>query len=630
MRRGVLGDMFPLRVLFGWLLLFATAFPIYADHAESAYKAGAKAEKSSNYDVALEEYKKAYTAKPTDAKYMAAYTRARFYASAQHIHNGQLLRDAGKLQEALADFRLAAQIDPTNFAALQEVRRTADLILKQETVKNIPAQAKAHASIIEQMAKDAAGPVQLDLAQGSPVTLHLTTTTDLIYKTIGRLAGINVLMDPDYKPQKLNVELKDVSLREALAMVALQSKTFWRAVSPNTIIVSSDTAGKRKEIEGNVMETFYLRNAATPNELQEAAGTLKGILDINRIQVSPEQRSLTLRGTSDQIVLAKKLLEDIDKPRPEVLIELVVMQVSRDKLHTIGVNPPTSANIWMGGSGSATDSSSSSGSSSGSSGSGSGSGSNTFVLNTLAYLNATNFFVSIPGASLSFLMTDSNTKVLQRPEIRAMDSEKGSLKIGDRIPIATGSFQGGVSPLVNTQFQYLDVGVNVDITPYVHSEKEVTLKMSLEISSVTGVQNIGGINQPTIGQRRIEHEARLVDGEVNLIGGILQDTETHSLSGYPFLTRIPILKYLFGQENKEHQQSEIVFAITPHILRSNEITDDNIRMVDIGTGNSIIYRQKDSQKEPTKASSAPVLGPPVQPPTGGTPAPATSTGSGPL
>jgi general secretion pathway protein D len=210
-------------------------------------------------------------------------------------------------------------------------------------------------------------------------------------------------------------------------------------------------------------------------------------------------------------------------------------------------------------------------------------------------------------------MTDSNTKVLQRPEIRSMDSEKGSLKIGDRIPIATGSFQGGVSTLVNTQFQYIDVGVNVDITPYVHSEKEVTLKMSLEISSVTGVQNIGGINQPTIGQRRIEHEARLADGEVNLIGGILQDTETHSLSGYPFLTKIPILKYLFGQENKERQQSEIVFVITPHILRSNEVTDDNLRMVDIGTGNSIIYRAKDPKKEQAKGSSGPATQPVPQP-----------------
>ena len=159
-------------------------------------------------------------------------------------------------------------------------------------------------------------------------------------------------------------------------------------------------------------------------------------------------------------------------------------------------------------------------------------------------------------------MSDNNTKVLQNPQIRVLDQQKASLKIGDRIPIATGSFQagagvsgGGISPLVNTQFQYLDVGVNIDITPQIHSNREVTLKMVLEVSAVTGTSNIGGINQPTIGQRRIEHESRLEDGEINLVGGILQDTETQSLSGYPWLTKIPLLKYLFGQENKERHES---------------------------------------------------------------------------
>jgi general secretion pathway protein D len=172
-----------------------------------------------------------------------------------------------------------------------------------------------------------------------------------------------------------------------------------------------------------------------------------------------------------------------------------------------------------------------------------------------------------------------------------MDSEKASLKIGDRVPIATGSFQSGFGGSVNTQFQYLDVGVNIDITPYVHADNEVTLKLSLEISSVTGVQNIGGFNQPTIGQRRIEHEARLADGEVNLIAGILNDTETNSISGYPWLINIPLLKYLFGQSTKERQQSEIVFAIVPHVVRGYQQNEDNLKEVDLGAGNSVTYRK---------------------------------------
>jgi len=213
------------------------------------------------------------------------------------------------------------------------------------------------------------------------------------------------------------------------------------------------------------------------------------------------------------------------------------------------------------------------------------------TLNSFTHLSAGDFSVSIPGISFSLLASDSHSKVLQRPEIRVLDSEKASLKIGDRVPIATGSFQSGFGGSVNTQFQYLDVGVNIDITPYVHAGNEVTLKMSLEVSSVTGSVSIGGFSQPQIGQRRIEHEARLKDGEVNLIAGILNDTETSSLSGYPGLIKAPILKYLFGQDNKQRNESEIVFAVIPHIVRGYDADDENTREVDLGSGSSVTYRK---------------------------------------
>jgi general secretion pathway protein D len=199
-------------------------------------------------------------------------------------------------------------------------------------------------------------------------------------------------------------------------------------------------------------------------------------------------------------------------------------------------------------------------------------------------------------------MSDSNTKLLQNPEIRALDNEKATLKIGDRVPIATGSFQSGIGiGSVNTQFQYIDVGVNIDIVPHIHSANEVTLKMILEISSVTGQQNIGGVSQPIIGQRRIEHETRLQDGDVNLVGGILEDSETQSLSGYPWLTKIPILRNLFGQTDKERRENEIVFAIMPHIVRAQDLTDQNLRMVDVGTGGAIGLRHTDVR--PTTAAA---------------------------
>jgi len=586
--------MIKTRLLLFVILACMTSAPVIAESAESMFKAGERAEKKNDFDTAFQAFKAAHDAKPSDPKYMASFLRLRFYASAEHIHAGQPLLDQGKLEEALAEFRLAAQIDPSNFQAMGQVRRTMDEIQKGIREKENASKAKVELSSFEKDASSAAGPVSLAMKSEMPVSLHMTATTDAVYKTLGKLAGLNVLIDPEYKPQKITFELKDVSLGEALNMIAIQSKTFWRPLSANTIMVSADSGSKRKELEQSVMKTFYLRNAATPADLQQAAGTLKGILDISHIQVTPELRSLTMRGTPDQMVLAQKLLGDIDKPKSEVVIDVIVMEVSRSRLRTLGTNPPTSVSVAIAPQGSSS-----------SSGSGS-SGGSLLNLNSFGTLGANDISVSMPGANFSAIASDDGTKVIQRPEIRAMDSEKASLKIGDRIPIATGSFQSGITTGVNTQFTYIDVGVNIDITPYVHSANDVTLKMSLEVSSVTGEQTIDGVTEPTIGQRRIEHEVRLADGEVNLIGGILGDTESKSLSGYPGLLKIPILRYLFGQETKQRQQNEVVFAIIPHIIRSTEVTDENLKMVDLGTGNNVTYR-----KAETKPESADTL--PAQP-----------------
>jgi general secretion pathway protein D len=594
-----------LRILATLIIILSVPVMGHADQANALYKQGVQAEGNNKYDEAFQAYSQAHSLKPKDARYFTAFTRMRFYAAVEHVRQGQLFRDSGKLQEAVAEFQRAAEIDPTNFTAKGEARRTEEMIKKQVKGETAP---KAR-SPLDKMADEAGGPVELVPLSSTLINLRLTESASMVYKTIAKLAGINVLFDQDYKPQKITVELNDVTLREALNTVALQTKTFWEPISSNTILVAADTTSKRKEMEDTVMKTFYLRNVSNAADLQEAATTLKGILDVTRIQLIPQQNAMILRGTTDQMVLAQKLLTDIDKPKPEVVIDIAVLQVSRSRIRTIGVNPPTSANIVMvpsplGGGTSGTVS-------------GSGSGGNTFTLNSITGVNANNFQISIPGASMSLLMSDSDTKLLQNPEIRALDNEKATLKIGDRVPVATGSFGaaaggGGVSALVNTQFQYLDVGVNIDITPHVHSDHEVTLKMTLEVSSVSGTQNIGGISQPIIGQRRIEHVTRLEDGEVNLVGGILEDTETHSLAGYPWLTKIPILKYLFGQEDKQRQENEIVFAITPHIVRAQEVTDDNLRVVDLGRGNTVRVGNRDPRNNgapnPPPAENSPISG----------------------
>jgi len=590
-----------------FLLIASAGVPANSDNASAAYNRGVKAESRNQEDEAYAAFKEAFALKPKDPKYMASYLEARTAAAIAHVDNGKKLLASSKLDEALAEFLKATEIDPTNYVAAEEARRTS-LLIKLRSAAATPENDTTPEAKIEKQAEEIEGPLELAPYPNVPISLRMTTTADNVYKTIGKLGGINVLFDLDYRPQRITIELNEVGLEEALKMVAMESKTMWRPISPTAIFVASDA--KRKDLETNLMKTFYLQNASGTSELQEVVGTIKGMLDINRIQVNPSRSSITMRATPDQMVLAEKLISSFDKPKSEVVIDIAVMQVSRDRINTMGTTVPTSTTV---GPLTAT---------------GAGAGSGLVKLGSIA---GTALGTSIPSATFTFLLSDSDTKVLQSPEIRVLNDQKATLRIGDRVPIATGSYSpgiggGSVSPLVNTQFQYLDVGVNIDITPHIHSDREVTLKLALEISSVTGNENIGGISQPVIGQRRIEHETRLKDGEVNLVGGILEDTETRSLSGYPWLAKIPLLKYLFGQEDKERHQTEIVFAIIPHIVRADEITDENLRVVDVGTGANLALRYKDLKKTSPKDANG--VGETSTPANPGNAAPATTAPRG--
>src|SRR5437867_4693978 len=595
-----------------------------AASANSLFKKGKDAEARQNYEQAYEYYKQAYDLKPKDLAYRAAYESLRFYAGASHVKRGQLLRDSGKLDEALAEFQKAVEVDPSSPIAQQEIRRTQQMI---DAAKAPGPKAAAPApSGLQQRVQEAQGPVELAAISNIPITLKLTEDTKVIYETVGKMAGINVLFDPDYTSRRVKIELNGVTLEQALQIIALESKTFWRPVTPNTIFVASDTPAKRKDVEQSVIKTFYLANLSQPTELQDVVNALRQILEISRIQPLPSQGALVVRGTPDQIALAEKLVGDLDKARSEVIVDVAVMQVSRDKARTLGINPPTSATVALQNNINTTTPTTTGGTTTTTGNTGSTSGSaNQINLNRLGNLNATDFTVTINPATATALFNDSTTKIIQNPQIRAVDGQKASLKIGDRVPVATGSFQPGIggvgiNPLVNTLFQYLDVGVNIDITPRVHAGREVTLKISMDISSVTGQSNIGGISQPIIGQRKIEHEIRLKEGEVNLLGGMLEDSTTKSLSGIPGLSQIPILRYLFGQTNTEHRENEIVFALIPHIVRSQDLSELNQRALQVGTASAIELRRV-SRPAPGDGG-APTQPTPTPPPAQSAPPPA--------
>jgi general secretion pathway protein D len=598
------------------LLVVFTILPAIADKAKSIYEKGQDAEARENYEAAYDLYKQAHDLKPKDLRYKSSFERMRFKAAATIVHRGQGLRDEGKLQEALAEFQKAAQIDPSLFIAQQELKRTLQMINDKE---NPPPQAAGPPSNLERKIKEAAGPVELAPISNVPITVKLTEDSKVIYQTVGQLAGINVLFDPDYTSRRIKVELNGVTLEEALEITALESKTFWRPVTGNTIFVAQDNPAKRKELEQSVLKTFYLQNLSQPTELQDVVNAIRAVLDVQRVQQLLSQNALVVRGTPDQIALAEKLVDDLDKARPEVIVDIAVLQVSKDKSRTLGMNWPTSATVALQSNINTTTPTS------GTTGTTTPSSSGGLELNTLGNLNATDFQVTIPSANLSAVMGESDTKMLQNPQVRALDNQKATLKIGERVPVATGSFQPGIggvgiNPLVNTQFQYLDVGVNIDVTPHIHANREITLKITMEISSVVGQSSIGGISQPIIGQKKLEFEIRLKDGESSLVGGIFDDSQTRSLSGIPGLAQIPILKYFFGQQTQDKASDETVFAITPHIIRGNYVSELNQRQIEIGTANTIALRHVSRAAAPAgPAGQAPAVQPPANQAPGGQP-----------
>jgi general secretion pathway protein D len=621
LRQGVMVLVKP-RQSFGSRLFRASALILLAmaiisapatasDSANALYKKGKDAEARQNYEAAYTFYKEAFDQKPKETRYRSAYDRIRFYAAASKVHRGQILRDGGKLEEALAEFQAAAAIDPALFIAKQEIERTRGMIEAgrgQPAPENqAPAPPPGKRDQLSRLLEGAQGPVELGAISNQPITLKLTEDSRMVYETIGKLAGINVLFDPDYTSRRIKLELNGVSLQEALETVAFESKTFWRPVTPNTIFVAADTTSKRKELEQNVVKTFYLSNLSQPTELQDVVNAMRTILEISRVQPLPSQNAIVVRGTPDQVALAEKLVGDFDKAKPEVLVDVVVMQVRRDKTRDLGVVPPTSASVQLTplqNSNTTTTTTTTTGTTTTPT-----TPTNNLTFNTFKHLGSNNYAVTLNGATLNFLFSDANSKIIQQPQIRSLDGSKGSIKIGQRVPVATGSFGiptiaggtgGGFNGAVNTQFQYIDVGVNIDITPKVHANNEVSLKIMVDISEVDNNVSIGGINQPVIGQRKVEHEIRLKEGEANLMGGILEDQDIKSWSGIPGLGHIPLFRYLFASQHTEKHENEIVFVLIPHIVRSQELTTLNTTPLDVGGGTGISLR-RGPKSEPAAA-----------------------------
>jgi general secretion pathway protein D len=559
--------------------------------AKTLYQRGQLAEAKDDPITAYEDYYQAFQKEPKNLRYKTAYERLRFLAGSAHVEKGEKIMAQGDISSALTEFLRALEIDPSNELAHQDIQKARDKLAtpkpNQET--SIPENKAEELS-------EVGSPVQLKPISNEPLTLHMTEDSKVVYSTVGKAAGINVLFDPEYTSKRIQVDIANVSLLDALRIVGTVSGTFWHPVTANTIFVAMNTRAKRQELEEEAVQTFYLANTAQQNDLNDIQTALRNLLVNAKLYGVPSQSAIVMRATPDELLLAQKLINDLDKSRPEVVVDVALLEVNRDKTRTIGVQLPGSFGLQLqppnatsttGTTG--TTSTTTTGTTT------TGTTSTNLTLNNLAHLNATNFAVTVGQATANLLLSDSDTKVLQNPSIRATDGQKADLKIGERIPVATGSYQTGaatavVSSLVNTQFTYLDVGVEIEITPIVHYDRDVTLKIKIVSSQEQGSTNIGGITEPIISQRTADQVVRLKEGEVNILGGFLQKQDLITIGGTPGLGELPILKYIFSSTAHEQSDDEIIFMLTPHVVRATDITPLNLQEIDTGTGTNVELR----------------------------------------
>jgi len=571
-------------------------------NGHSDYKAGEKAFDLKDYDAAVDYYSKALTADPHNAFYRIKLNDARFEAGQVHLHQGLKLRDKGDLQGAVAEFQHAQVLDPSSVIADQELKKTLDMMADKVRANDQQAEQPLMENGEPALASR---PPELKPLSRAPISLKMSNDSKIVFDTIGKLAGLTVIYDPDLQARRITADLNNVTLEQALDIVSLESKTFWKPITENIIMVIPDQTQKRRDYEEQVVRTFYLSNVAIPQDLTEITTGLRQLLDLKRIQQVNAQNAIIVRDTPDKLALIDKIIGDIDKAKPEVVLQVEILQASTDHMRNLGILPPQSTTVTIN-----PNSTSSSSNSSGTSTS-----TNTIQLSQLTHLNQSDVVLTIPSATANFLLTDSSTRIIQNPEIRSVDGQQAKLRIGNRVPVATGSFQAGVgvgtaavNPLVNTQFQYIDVGVNVDVTPHVHPNRDVSMKLDIEVSSVTGQATIGGIQQPIISQRKITHEIRLKEGEVSVLAGLIERIDTKTLNGWPWLANIPIMKYFFASENPEHQDNEDLIVLIPRIVRMPEWTKENLRALYSGTETYPTVRRELDVKAPT-ANPSPTLAP---------------------
>jgi general secretion pathway protein D len=494
----------------------------------------------------------------------------------------------GRPELAEADYRRVLILDPSNDRAhhgldqLVADRRHIERIAHAEAELNAKQLEAADADVHAVLSEDpvfapavalatrigqARGPItvvpRLRTHDNHPVTLQFRDAqTKMVFEVLARQTGINFIFDKDVKSDgKTTIFVSEVPVEEAIELILTQNQLARQILSENMVLVYPNTPAKQKDYQDEVVHTFYLANAVP----KDAESMLKTVLAAKTMYVDERSNALTIRDTPEHVRMAEKLINSLDEPEPEVIMEVEVLEISHSMAQQLGIDYPTSVTLAPTAVTAAA----------------AGSSASQLVLGDLSKQNKNTITISSLSATVDLLKTVGDTNVLSSPRIRARNKEKAKILVGDRVPVITSGTSATTGGTYSTSsVQYLDVGLTLEVQPTIHLDGEVAIKVALEVSSIANTINVPIGNGGTtlayqISTRNANTLLQLKDGETQVLAGLIQDSDSRSSNHIPGLGDLPVLGRLFGSNHTARDKSEIVLAITPRIIRAQPRPDSD-------------------------------------------------------
>jgi general secretion pathway protein D len=543
-----------------------------------AFERGRAAEQQHNYDRAVVEYTRALKERPDDKAARYALDRARIRASQDHFQRGRRLEATGRYEEALLELQLAAELNPSN-ADVEDLLRSTRLALRNKIA--VSREGKTRLETLVDHTREAAPPgfeLPKDLRVPASMVFREASSRDVLI-ALARWANVNITFDPAFRETPITIEFRNSTFEDALASVTATTRTFYRVTAPRTVTIVPDTPAKRREYEEEIVRTFYLSNA----ELKETIDLLRIVVDARRVAGMPGTNAITIKDSPERIAAASRVITAIDKARPEVVIDVELLEVDRTKLREYGLQVASPGSAGISGSADVNREG--------------------LTLRDLRTLTQSDVFLTgVPALFYRLLKSDTNTRILANPQLRTTDGVAATARFGERVPVPVTTFApiatGGVPQQPITSFNYENIGVNIDITPRTHHNDDVSLAMKVEVSSISGTGVGATAGLPTFGNRFINTVLRLRDGETNVLAGLIRDDERVLVEGVPGLSDIPGIGRLFTHTKKEAQETDILLTLTPHVVRVLDLSESDLRPFRVRSGASAPLVEMPVQEPP--------------------------------